>query len=67
MFFQHGGQNMKIKVEGVFNGHKTGYRMTCPKGNRETIYRDKWPAKEALDIWENVYGYKRQNIRFVHH
>lgn len=58
---------MTIKVEGVHNGSDFGYRMTDPKGHRETIYRDTWPAKEALDIWEHVYGYKRKNIRFDHY
>lgn len=63
---------MTIKVEGVHNGRKSGFRMTDhKKGRRETIYTDEpnadFPSKKALDIWENVYGYKRRNIRFIHH
>lgn len=60
---------MKIKVEGVC-GSKLGYRMTDPQGRRETVSGVLWTrtlAKKALDIWENVYGYKRRNIRFIHH
>lgn len=61
---------MTIKVEGVWNGSKIGFRMTDNKGRRETIFPAEtttaFPSRKALDLWENLYGYKRRNIRFAH-
>ncbi len=64
------GKAMKIKVEACWNGHQTQFRLTNPKGERETItafYWDRDAAKRALNLYENVYGYKRANIRFEVH
>lgn len=60
---------MKIKVERCW-GNK--FRLTTPTGEREFISHEEgdwWSRKyatEALNLFERVYGYKRQNIRFEH-
>lgn len=54
-----------IKVERCFPGNR--WRMTTPNGNRETLHAEKWTKREssrALDLFENVYHYRRKDIHF---
>lgn len=60
---------MKITVERC-TGNK--FRLTTPCGSREFISHDEgdwWDrsyATQALNLFENVYGFKRSSIRFEH-
>ena len=60
---------MKIKVEACWNGgNKYTYRLTMPDGSREFVTGAVWTRKlasGALDMLANVYGYRRQSIRFA--
>lgn len=61
---------MKIEVEATWNGQidGLGFRLTTPLGEREYIKGAKWTRKlatEALDLYEQVYGYQRSSIRFL--
>lgn len=59
---------MKITVEQCF-AHNLYFRINLPGGGRETVWGDKWGRKQArlaLDMLENVYGYNRKSIRFIH-
>lgn len=58
---------MTIRVESVWDGRNVKFGITLPSGGREYVRGDCWnrsTAKEALDLLERVYGYKRSNIRF---
>lgn len=55
---------MIIKVDRIFNG---GLRFTNKQGQREFLPYKEWTRKaasDALDIYEHVYGYKRENVKF---
>jgi hypothetical protein len=61
---------MTIKVEAVWGGRSSGFRLTLPNGDREQVAGDKWTrrlASQALDILEHVYHLKRSTIRFYVH
>lgn len=62
-----------IKVERCNGGGKSGYfRLTNKQGQRESVsnpHGDKWDrsfAAQAKDVFQNLYGYKRSNIKFHH-
>ncbi len=70
---------MKIKIQPCFNGHFHYYCLLIPRNvwgvtvgemgfDTEIIRGEKWDramAKEALDLLEQAYCFKRRNIRFV--
>lgn len=72
---------MVVHVRTYFNGHHTGYEMYAHDYMYRGKYVrgidhqripgnmtwDRQMATAALDLLENVYGYKRSAIRFVHH
>jgi len=54
-----------IKVERVSPGDR--WQMETPDGKREVLRAESWTrvqSSEALDLFENVYHYPRQAIRF---
>ena len=58
---------MKIRVEQCYNGEFC-FRLTF-NGHRETVTADRWNrtvATQAKNLFENVYGLRRKNIRFEH-
>lgn len=60
---------MKITVERCWNGRMHYFRLQTPRGMLEVIAGETWNramAKEALDIYERLYKFKRSSIRFVH-
>lgn len=63
---------MTVRVEQCC-GDRLYFRITLPpqahslNSPREFVVGDEWDrrtATEALDLLENVYGFKRANIRF---
>jgi len=58
-----------VKVETV-SGSKVRQMLTMPDGSREFIQSEDWTrkaAKEALELLEQVYGFKRSSVRFQVH
>jgi hypothetical protein len=58
---------VRIKVEATWNGHRHGFLLTLPNGSREQITAVHWDRdarKCALNLLENLYGFKRRNVRF---
>lgn len=57
---------MTINVE---RGWNDTFRLTF-RGQREVLHGTEWTRKianTALNLYSNVYGLKRSNIRFKHH
>lgn len=58
---------MTIRVQTCWNGRNILFRIKLPAGGHESIAADQWDRKtasKALDLLQNVYGLKRQNVRF---
>lgn len=63
---------MRVKVERCWNGSSYSFRLTLPDGRRESIDNpsgDWWRRSDAVKAKDklcNLYGLKRDSIRFHH-